>query len=169
LILREITFLPPSPATSDNVTFTMTVGNDGKTAADDFSIACYIDGEYLDLISGGRLEPGNSANYSFTWVAALGDHRFRAMLDPFDRIIEAEERNNEMSAFIAVARNTQESLSSSDEEPASGRDNTPATIPERTGSGFDIGKSNLMFFSLLGLGLAIVLSFIVFEYRRRRR
>jgi subtilase family serine protease len=169
LAFGEINFVPAMPAEGDNVTFTMTVMNEGSIAVDYFSIACDIDGEYLDYVSGEPLEPGAAANYTVLWAAELGDHNFRAVLDHFDKIFEADEENNEVTEFIAVARSSTAPSSETEKNDGVSKEPANVTIPESTESSFDIEKSNLWFFSLLAIGIIIVLSYVFFEYRRRKQ
>ncbi|MFC2071058.1 CARDB domain-containing protein, partial [Chloroflexota bacterium] len=84
LIIKDITLLPPEPAESDNITFTIVVENKGDVTAEYFNVAFHIDDIYLGYLSGNPIASGVTDNLTYTWTAELGEHDFRAVADYSD-------------------------------------------------------------------------------------
>ncbi|MDP3879744.1 MAG: CARDB domain-containing protein [Dehalococcoidales bacterium] len=95
LVVQGIARSPLNPSAGDNMTFTITVKNQGSLRADSVRLAYYIDDTYLALVSIGSLEPGAADNVTFGWTAEAGPHAVKAIVDSLDKIIEADEENNE--------------------------------------------------------------------------
>jgi len=102
LIIEAITWSPESPSKSDNVTFTVTVKNQGNMEADSSYVACYIYDAYLTSASVSPLNPGATDNKTFTWLAQAGSNTFKAVADSKSEVPESNETNNEMTVTFKV-------------------------------------------------------------------
>ncbi len=169
LVIKEIALSPPEPAESDNVTFIMVIENEGDMIAEYFRIACYVDSVYLGYVSGGPIESGVTDNITFVWAAGYGEHNFRAVVDPFDNLLEVSEKNNEMVTIFWVDETSSlPSSTESDKPDAAGREASGTILPERVETDYDKSQANFWFFSILAVGIVIVLGYLFFEYRRRQ-
>ncbi len=169
LYVKDIALSPEEPAESDNVTFTFSLENIGGVAAGNVTAAFYIDEVYIGYISGGQIEAENTANLTYIWAAEFGDHDCMVIIDPFNRLVETNEDNNERTFTFSVG----EKRISSDSDGSDGSDAGP-------GSGTDVFvqnpgkvdeeemKTNIWFYSLLAGGILILLSYIFYEYKRRQ-
>ncbi len=119
LIIETITWSPTSPSQSDNVTFTITIKNQGSGKADYSYVAYYINDTYLTSASVNPIDPGASANETLTWTAQAGPHAIKAVADSNNKIIESNETNNEKTITLPVVP-----------LPASTPSPTPSTKPE---------------------------------------
>ncbi|MFC2040857.1 CARDB domain-containing protein [Chloroflexota bacterium] len=95
LIIESITWSSANPLEGDNITFTVTVKNQGSGRADYSPVAYYIDDAYMPLISAGAIDAGTTGNAVFYWIAQAGSHTFKAVADPQEKVAESEENNNE--------------------------------------------------------------------------
>jgi subtilase family serine protease len=102
LVIEAITGSPSDPVIGDEVTFTVTISNRGTGKASSSQVACYIDDAFLASASVGELEPGATANMTFTWVAQAGSHTARAVVDSGDMVAESDETNNEKAASLTT-------------------------------------------------------------------
>ncbi|MFC1901113.1 CARDB domain-containing protein [Chloroflexota bacterium] len=169
LFINSITLLPAEPAESDNVTFTFTIENEGGVNAENTTVACYIDDVYVSYVTGGRVESGDTANLTFTWSAEFGDHNCRAVVDPFNQLFEANEANNEIEVAFSVGEKSVVPESNEPTTPGAGGEDTPdGPQTGRPKMNDEETKTNIWFFSLLGGGVIIILSYIFYEFQRRQ-
>ena len=167
LYVKEITLLPDEPAESDNVTFTFSLENRGGVAAENTTAACYIDDVYVGYISGGQIAAGDTANLTYVWTAELGDHDCMVIVDPFNRLVETNEENNERKITFTVG----EKRLSPDSEETDGSETGPGGgsdvfVQGPGGTDEEEIKTNIWFYSLLAGGILILLSYVYYEYRR---
>ncbi|MBI4188195.1 MAG: hypothetical protein HY529_03200 [Chloroflexi bacterium] len=120
LVVQAVTWTPANPSLSDNITFVVTVKNQGSVKASSFQIINYIDGVNVAAVPVESLDSGAADNKTFTWVAQAGSHVIKAVVDPQEEVIESNEQNNEKSATFLVTRRN---VSSPSPAPAT----TPAT------------------------------------------
>ncbi|MFC1989320.1 CARDB domain-containing protein [Chloroflexota bacterium] len=95
LIIEAITWSPANPLEGDNITFTVTVKNQGSGRTDYSPVAYYVDDTYMSLISVGAIDPGTTGNAAFYWIAQAGSHAIRAVADPQEKVAESDENNND--------------------------------------------------------------------------
>ncbi|MFC1917890.1 CARDB domain-containing protein, partial [Chloroflexota bacterium] len=95
LIVEIISWSPEDPSKGDDVTFTVTLKNQGNGRADYSFVAFYVDDESLGSESVDPLEAGASANKTFTWRVKAGTHDIRAVADSNTWLEESDETNNE--------------------------------------------------------------------------
>ncbi len=102
LIVLNISWSPENPSESDNVTFTVTIKNQGSGRADYPSVACYIDDAYLASASVNEMAPGATVTKTFNWIARVGSHAITAIVDKDNRITESDETNNTKTVTIST-------------------------------------------------------------------
>jgi len=95
LTVAMITSSPEAPTIGDEVTFSITISNQGTAASGQCYVAYYIDGDYLDHNYVPPIDPGASSQHSFTWTAETGMHVVKAVADYTQQISEIDEGNNE--------------------------------------------------------------------------
>ncbi len=122
LVLQEISLSPAEPAIDDTVTITVSVKNQGTSAAAQNYVVCYVDSTILDTQSLGQLEPGTMATKTFTWKADAGSHSIKAIADSSDVVAESNETNNTKTYAITTraADLIIQSISWSPTEPSRG-------------------------------------------------
>lgn len=94
LIVQDIALSPSNPAIDDNVTITVTLKNQGVSAAGPSYVVCYTDAVILETQSVEALNPGMMVTRTFTWQAQAGSHTIRAVADSTEAIAESDETNN---------------------------------------------------------------------------
>ena len=102
LTVESITSSPETPAIGDDVTFTVTIGNQGTTASGQCYVAYYIDDNYLanDYLS--SIDPGASTDHTFTWTAETGIHTISAVADYKEQVAESNESNNQKTYTLST-------------------------------------------------------------------
>ena len=100
LIVVGIALEPDHPAFGEDVTVTVTLENVGDGDAPASDVRLFIDGvEHGEAASPPKLSAGQSDTVSFTWVAEMGIHTFRADVDHSERVVESDDTNNESEMF----------------------------------------------------------------------
>jgi len=94
LIVQNITLSPAEPAIDDTVTITVTVKNQGTTAAGPSYVVCNVDSTILATFPVNQLEAGTMATATFTWKAEPGSHTIKAVADSSNSVAETNETNN---------------------------------------------------------------------------
>jgi subtilase family serine protease len=102
LIVTVITSSPETPTFEDEVTFTVTISNQGAVASGQCYVAYYIDGDYLDRDYVPPLNPGASTKNTFTWTAEAGIHDITAVADYLEEVNESVEGNNEKTFTLST-------------------------------------------------------------------
>ena len=102
LVIPDITWSPQNPSRDDDVTFDITVMNQGSGRADTSVLSYYVDGDYQELLNVGALEAGASANVSFTWKALPDEHSIKAIADFPGNLTESDETNNEKTVTFST-------------------------------------------------------------------
>lgn len=108
LIVTGISLVPQSPVAGDQVTITAAVKNVGTSPANrTFSVRFLIDG--FPIGSGSipfGLDIGETKSATTTWTAEVGTHTITVQADqPFDRVDESNEQNNDLVATVVVPIN----------------------------------------------------------------
>lgn len=101
LIIEAITWSPASPSESENVTFKVSIKNQGAGSADYSTLDYYIDDALIDSVSIDPIEAGATDNQTFNWVVESGAHEIRAIADSLERVVEEDEENNEKTVLFA--------------------------------------------------------------------
>ncbi len=104
LVIQDITWTPENPSKNDDVTFTITVENQGTGRADSCFLGYYIDGEYHSAISISSLEGETAVNATFEWTVLSEEHEFKAVADLYSDVVESDEKNNDTTvSFYTLA------------------------------------------------------------------
>jgi flagellar basal body-associated protein FliL len=112
LVIQDITWSPQNPSMGNDVSFTITITNQGKDKAGASHVAYYIDSAFQDTISVNEIDSGETGKLSFKWKAELGTHKIKAVADFNDSVAESDETNNEKE--IAFSNTTAADLIVSD-------------------------------------------------------
>jgi subtilase family serine protease len=94
LTIEAISSSPEAPAIGDEITFTVTLRNQGAATSGAFYVAYYLDDDYLTRDYVASIEAGASAEHTFTWTAEAGIHTVRAVADYKQQVNETDEDNN---------------------------------------------------------------------------
>jgi len=95
LIIDDISWSPTEPSLSDNISFTVSVTNQGSGVSGNSTINFYVDDTYLDTERTSKLEAGASENVTFSWIVVVGTHDIKATVTPHAVVTESDETNNE--------------------------------------------------------------------------
>ena len=100
LTVSDIALSPGSPAVGEEVTVSVRLDNIGDGDAPDSTVRLFVDDvEYGEAATLPALSAGSSETVSFTWIAGMGKHTFRADVDHADSVYESDETNNESEVF----------------------------------------------------------------------
>ena len=103
LVVESITWLPTSPLAGDNVTFSVTIRNQGSARAGSSRFYLLVD----DSVEGNEfiqsIYVGDLVTKTFTWSAKGGAHTIKAIIDAGNRIVESDENNNAKTVTFANA------------------------------------------------------------------
>jgi len=100
LIVTGITWSPTSPSVGANVTFTVTLKNQGSGKADNSWVDCYIDDSCQSSLFVSQLATGATTTKTFNWTATAGPHTIMAVIDANSEVIESDETNNTFTAAM---------------------------------------------------------------------
>ena len=103
LIIETINWSPESPSVKDEVTFTVTVKNEGNIRARYSRVYFYIDGSSRGYQGVEALDAGAAVSKTFTWVTQAGSHTIKAVADGLGHVAESDESNNEKTVIYSTA------------------------------------------------------------------
>jgi len=103
LIIQDITWTPTDAIVGDTATFTVIVKNQGSGKAEDFYVACYVDGDLLTYEFINQVAVDATGNATFTWMVQSSSHAIRAVVDYNQKLLESDEDNNETTITMAPA------------------------------------------------------------------
>ena len=151
LIIETITWSSENPSESDDVTFIVTIKNQGSSQAGNFSVAYYIDDTYLTSAPVSLIDPSATENQTFTWTARGGSHDIKAVVDQDNSITESQESNNERTVTLSISPPPAPTPTP---EPTPSI-NPPETTPEKSSPLPSLGKG--IWLDLLFVLIVIVL------------
>ena len=102
LIIETITGVPASPSIGDNITFTVTIKNQGSGRAGYSRVDFYIDGSSRGYQDVQEIDAGATATETFTWIAEAGSHTIKAVADSNNTVTESDETNNEKTVTFST-------------------------------------------------------------------
>lgn len=101
---ERLVLTPEQPDSGDSVTITATVVNHGRARVHrTFYVSFHVDGALIvSKPIRESLMPGETIETSARWTATEGEHTVRVRVDPFNRVHESDEGNNELPARLVV-------------------------------------------------------------------
>lgn len=104
LVATDLQANDTEPAPGENVTFTVTIENDGDLDASSFQVRFLLDGEQVgENVTVSGLTAGSTATAtSDAWNATEGEHTIEAIVDADEQIDEKAEDDNTASASLTV-------------------------------------------------------------------
>ncbi|OGO07046.1 MAG: hypothetical protein A2Y92_00055 [Chloroflexi bacterium RBG_13_57_8] len=102
LVVLSVSWTPTGPSKGDNVSFRVTVKNQGNSRSGANRLIFYIDGNsrgYKDIYP---IEPANTTVVTYSWVAQAGQHALKAVVDEAQQVEEGNEANNEYNATFTT-------------------------------------------------------------------
>jgi len=176
LIIKEIVLSPEEPVEGDNVTFTVTVKNQGASTNKECTIGYNINDIYLGFSEAEVLASNATDSSSYVWVATSGRHTLVATVDSVNTIVESDESNNKIIRLFSVPE-----LSHPTTQPDTPTSTTPGTEGEQPSKpvtsvpgGITIPDSspgngnNMLLYYMLGLAGIVVVTVIFVEVWRRQ-
>ncbi|AKB27443.1 cell surface protein [Methanosarcina siciliae T4/M] len=125
LIIESLSLNPASPEVGDNITFTVSVKNNGLRDSESSELKYYINGTNLTQegkISIPEIVIGETTTGIFHWVPeAEGNIDVRLVADSGNTILEEDETNNELTKTVSIAKETtSNNEENSDSSPGGG-------------------------------------------------
>ncbi len=103
LIVEDISWLMEYPLTSDDVTFAITIKNQGSDTAGSSYLTYSIDGSPSLPKDIESIPAGETLTVSFISILESGPHTVDVLIDPDDEITEIEETNNENNLSFSTS------------------------------------------------------------------
>ena len=100
LIIQGVTWSRVSPLTGDEVSFTVTVKNQGDQTAGSSYINYYIDNSSRGRHYIEEIVPGATVTRTFTWRVQTDSCVFKVIIDEANNIKESNESNNEKTIVL---------------------------------------------------------------------
>ncbi|OGO30532.1 MAG: hypothetical protein A2Z29_11165 [Chloroflexi bacterium RBG_16_56_11] len=103
LIIQSITWSPQNPSKNDQVTFTITVKNQGNGRSDSCFLGYYFDEQYQAAFPIASLAAGATAQLTVTKTITATSHSLRAVIDLYKEVLESDNDNNESNVRIETS------------------------------------------------------------------
>lgn len=143
LKIESISMSPEEPHPGEDITFTVTVKNDGYAAAGSSEINYYIKGnneDYTGVTSIPALAAGESGVGTFFWTLGnQGQIEIKTVIDPGNVVSESDETNNELTKTATVY---EETVSSNDGGTVSNSDGGSESSESSSSSGGGRSRSS---------------------------
>ena len=118
LIIESITGLPAEPSIDEDVTFMVTIKNQGSGKAGPSRVYFYVDDSYRGYQDVPELDSDGVILKSFTWTAQAGIHAIKAVADYYDWVTESNETNNGKTVNFPIPDLIIEKITGSPTEPS---------------------------------------------------
>jgi len=102
LIIESITWSPESLQKSDNVTFTVTIKNQGVSKAGSFRVHFYVDNSFKGYQDVEEIDADATVTKTFIWIARTGSHSIKVIADEVNQVTESDETNNAKRIAIST-------------------------------------------------------------------
>ena len=104
LIVQDITWTPTNPQVDEQVTFMVTIKNQGNGMAGQFYVNFYVDGGYAgQLYNVDKLYAGETTTAIFYWYKAKsGTHNIKLVADYKNTVPESDETNNSKTVTLVL-------------------------------------------------------------------
>ncbi len=94
LVIDSITWSPQNRSETSEVTFTVTVHNQGSGKADITLLAFYVDDALAESVYLGQISANTTTTKTFSRIMGANSHTFKAFADATEAVIESDESNN---------------------------------------------------------------------------
>lgn len=120
LVATDLAANETDPAPGQNVTFEVTIENDGELDAGSFEVRFLVDGEQIgENVTIDGLAAGDTATAtSDNWTATEGDHAVEAIVDADEQVDEHDETDNTATTTVTVQADDGEGHEGEDQEAA---------------------------------------------------
>lgn len=102
LVVGDLVHSPQQPAPGDEVTFEVTLRNNGDADAGEHEVALVVDESTVDTATVEGIDQGAEANVTLSWEAVEGRRNVDVIVDPDDGIEEINDDNNAWTTELAV-------------------------------------------------------------------
>lgn len=116
LVVTNVTWAPTNPGVGQEVTFSVTVKNQGTAATskgpgvrfvvdNDFGTVTWVDKDSTPVLAAGESKTftaNGGAGGKATWTAVSGNHNVEAYVDDLNEISESNDNNNILTASMSV-------------------------------------------------------------------
>jgi len=100
LIIDNITWAPAEPSVGDNVSFIVTVANQGSGVASNTTVHFYVNENYIDSGLTSVLNPNATENLTFSWIAGFVPRSIKAVISTVGTTTESDYTNNEKTCLF---------------------------------------------------------------------
>jgi M6 family metalloprotease-like protein len=98
----KIEVIPEIPRVNQNVTFKVYVINVGTKEAKDIDVSLFLDDSLVGLKKIPSLNPEEAAVIFMFWNSSFGNHSFKVLIDPSNKIKELNEENNQKTLSLTI-------------------------------------------------------------------
>ncbi|MBP1923656.1 hypothetical protein J2751_002701 [Halorubrum alkaliphilum] len=151
LTVDDIEWTPSSPTGGDDVSFTITISNEGAAAAADFGVQLEAGAETFREWDVGRLAPDETRSISLgDWSAVTGSTPVEAVVDFTDVIEERGRHSNSRSETIHVTDIAAVEFGSISAEEYTYRPGDTATVTAELENGADDRTTAVVEYEIIG-------------------
>lgn len=100
LYISNAVWSPVDYKAGDEVTFSVSVRNQGSIKSNPCRLACYADGKATGYRDIDQIAPGAIITEEFLWIAAGGPHAITFVVDTNDTVNEFDETNNSRTVLL---------------------------------------------------------------------
>jgi uncharacterized repeat protein (TIGR01451 family) len=101
LLVTAISYTPEKPTIDQTISFTITVANQGKGTASQFSVIYFVDDVSQTMVMVNLLGPESSTSLAWAWKIKNGRHTFKVVIDYENTTVEANDNNNTLAISFA--------------------------------------------------------------------
>ena len=140
LIIESLSLNPEAPGIGDDITFTVSIKNNGIRDSASSELKYYISGTNVTQdgkVSIPEIAVGETKTGIFHWVPeAEGNVNVRLVADEGNAILEDDETNNELTKTVSISKQTtSDSEENSDSIPSSSSSSSSSSSKSSMGSG----------------------------------
>ena len=88
--------------TGERVVVKVPIVNDGQGTATDLPVHLFVDDVFMGETRLAKLAPGEKRDVTLNWTAQPGQHTVTAVVDPWKDTVDADTRDNAVSALVQV-------------------------------------------------------------------
>jgi M6 family metalloprotease-like protein len=98
----RIEVIPEIPRVNQNVTFKIYVLNVGTKEAKDIDVSLFLDDSLVGLRKIPSLKPEETTTIFMFWNSSFGNHSFKVLIDPSNKIKEFNKENNQKTLSLTI-------------------------------------------------------------------